>query len=78
MSDEKPKTPKRVRRWLHKQGIHELCRITFEPVIDHYDFGKHYLVGRLNDDGTRDIIDATTFGGTPVYKAGVPPREVHS
>jgi hypothetical protein len=56
------------RAWLHRRGLHRLCRVVEEDrrVVDHYDYGKEWLVG-TNPDGSELKLDITTFGGRPVY-----------
>ena len=60
----------KVRRWLHYHGFHWFCRVGIveEQVVDHYDFGPHYLVGRDPETGEEIRIDATVFGGESVYR----------
>jgi len=60
----------KVRRWLHLHGFHWLCRVGIveKRVIDHYDYRQHFLVGTDPETGEEIKIDATTFGGWPVYR----------
>ena len=59
-----------MRRWLHFHGFHWFCRVGIleEEVVDHWDYGPQYLVGRDPHTGKEFKVDVTTFGGTPVYR----------
>ena len=54
----------RLRRWLHRHGRHDFCRIHAQRVEVGRDFGRKVLGEK---DGQRFEIDITTFGGDPVY-----------
>lgn len=78
------KVRREVREYLHKEGVHLLCRIHFEPEIKGYDHRPQWLVGmvdRIEDPETgtvtytRDYVDATTLSGTPIYSGRI--KEVH-
>ena len=61
----------RVRKWLHyRAGYHGFCRVKVQArrVVDHYDYSPQYLVGKNPDTGEEIRIDATVFGGEPVYR----------
>jgi len=60
----------RARRWLHYHGVHCFCRVDIfeKEVVDHYDYGQQWLVGRDPETGEEIKIDATVFGGQPVYR----------
>ena len=60
----------RVRKWLHyRAGYHGFCRVKVQArrVIDRYDYSERWLVGR-GEDGSEYRVNATTFGGEPVYR----------
>ncbi len=61
------------RQWLHQHGQHRLCIEDTERYQVGTDFGKEWLVGRDKDGVIVHSVEATVFGGRPIYKT----RKVH-
>ena len=59
---------KHFRAWRHANGDHRLCREIEVRVIDHYETGEEWLVGKDPTTGEETKLDVTAFGGFPVYR----------
>jgi hypothetical protein len=60
-----------VREWLHQHGQHRFCRVVRKRVEIGRDYRERWLVGERDDEPFK--VDATVFGGDPVYGT----QEVH-
>ncbi len=59
-----------LRKKLHDRGIHRFCRVVPVPrrVRVGTDYGPRYFEGTDPKTGETTRIDATTFGGDPIYR----------
>ena len=62
----KPSRRERLRRRLHRRGFHQLCQPKAARVVVGRSFEPVYLTG-TGPDGEEIKVDASVFGGEPVY-----------
>ena len=67
---------KKYRRLFHEHDIHDFCKVVMEKVVTGYDHSPKYLLGPLESDGSRELIDVTTICGEPIYSGKT--IEVHN